>query len=98
MESNETKAGVSPVLSTAGLEGKRTKPRWVSANTPPMLDGLYEVQTPDVTGSYWTDAYWDGAGWWMYGKHVTLMVRRAVPVTRWRTKARKPSNLNSTTS
>lgn len=78
-------------LSQKGKDMK-TDATWFKAEQPPKRNGLYEVQTPDVVGPYHTDAHWDGYGWWIYGTHVTLRVRRAVPVTRWRHPKKIPSN------
>jgi hypothetical protein len=69
---------------------------WFKAEQQPKRDGWYEVQTPDVVGPYHTDAHWDGVGWWVYGKHVTLSVRRSVPVTRWRHPKKMTSNVHVT--
>lgn len=51
----------------------------------PRKHGWYAVQDDSIEGNWYIDAYWDGDGWWTFGKHVTLHVKREVPgVLRWR--------------
>lgn len=51
----------------------------------PSKHGWYAVQDNTVEGQWYIDAYWDGTGWWTFGRHVTLHVKKEIRgVLRWR--------------
>ena len=62
-----------------------TRP-WASVGDRlPRKHGWYAVQDATVHGDWYMDAYWDGSGWWTFGKHVSLHVKKEVlGVLRWR--------------